>query len=441
MELCAAQTACGPITDKNDGKPIVEVFSLDEMIGPFDQSTYSFPNLFTELTDMWKINVLLYPLAEARRLAGEKVIQEDRVFMTPLSYKQLVDIIEEHGEKISKTETKVSKNLYRDILEAAHEFRILGPSRELSLSMEVVDLVEKADDANLVYMISVDHSAKRVTICFRGSIHSSDWATGYELYMKDAPNPIKKHSSQKSTIKIHHRFYKALFKPSMRESDVPEGEGWTQYREILQDHVQPILRKNPGYKLYVTGYSYGAALATLFAFQASSETDDKVPKPVSLVSIGGPYVGDDSFRSAHQLLEGLGKLRHVRLTNHKDIVPIVPKISWRWNVLDMKSHVGTLFKHVGVNVRLYEGDVPFELSYPRVRTGIFSTALDEMTRAWEQTLLANLSLNPVDYFLWPNHSLGEYGKRVHASEKSLSILQLNELYARHDIVGRLVPQI
>lgn len=98
-------------------------------------------------------------------------------------------------------------------------------------------------------------------------------------------------------------------------------------------------------QLYVTGHSLGGALATLFAFEAAAAPDSLIPKPVSLFSIAGPYVGDESFRSAHQLLESLGKLRHLRVSNHKDLVPTVPKISFRLNVFNQSSHVGAFFKH------------------------------------------------------------------------------------------------
>jgi predicted lipase len=88
--------------------------------------------------------------------------------------------------------------------------------------------------------------------------------------------------------------------------------------------VYSMLQTHPGFKLYVTGHSMGAALATLFASGAAAEADTVVPKPVSLLTCTGPYVGDQSFREAHQLLESLGKLRHLRVTNHKILSQLFP---------------------------------------------------------------------------------------------------------------------
>jgi len=193
-------------------------------------------------------------------------------------------------------------------------------------------------------------------------------------------------------------------------------------------------------QLYVTGHSLGAALATLFAFEAAAEPDSVIPKPVSLFSIAGPYVGDAGFRAVHQHLEAHGKLRHLRVSNHKDIVTIVPKMAFRWRFYDPESNVGALFKHVGINLRLYDGDYAPELKYPRVRTGYFSSTWEELGRGWEQTLFTNFSWNPSDYWKWPNHSLREYNKRVMAHKPALSSIQLNDMYGRKDIVGVLVPQ-
>jgi len=184
----------------------------------------------------------------------------------------------------------------------------------------------------------------------------------------------------------------------------------------------------------------GGALATLFGFAAAAEPDTVIPKPVSLFSIASPYVGDDSFRSAHQVLESQGKLRHLRVANHRDLVPLVPKFSFKWTLFDSDASVGSLFKHVGMNLRLYEGDTTFEVQYPQVRSGYLTSIWGELSRGWDQTLFTNWSWNVADYWKLPAHSLREYNKRVQANKPGLQSIQLNDLYSRKDIVGYLVPQ-
>ena len=161
---------------------------------------------------------------------------------------------------------------------------------------------------------------------------------------------------------------------------------------------------------------------------------------MSLFAVAGPYVGDESFCNAFQLLESLGRIRHLRLVNHKDLVTTVPKMSFRWKFYEKDSNVGSLFKHVGMGVRLYDGNTPFEIIYRKKRSGWLSSSVDELARGWDQMLFTNFSWAFSSYFSWPWHSLREYNTRLQANKPALETVFLNELYARPDIVGKLVPQ-
>lgn len=163
-------------------------------------------------------------------------------------------------------------------------------------------------------------------------------------------------------------------------------------------------------------------------------------KPISLFTFGGPYVGNASFRLAHQLLESLGKLRHMRVTNHMDMVTTVPKMSLPWPTARKSAHSGAMYKHVGLNLRMSEGAVPLEISFPKVKDGYITGTIDELTRAWDQSLVNNFSWNPLDHWDWPFHTLREYNERVQAYRSCLKTLHLNDLYSQRDVVGELVPQ-
>lgn len=156
--------------------------------------------------------------------------------------------------------------------------------------------------------------------------------------------------------------------------------------------------------------------------------------------MAGPYVGDESFCQAFQLLESLGRLRHCRIANHKDLVTTVPKFSFRWRFYDKESHVGALFKHAGMGLRLYEGSTPFEILYRKKRSGWISSSVDELSRGWDQMIFSNFSWSMSAYTTWSWHSLREYNARVQANRPALETIYLNDLYARQDIVGKLVPQ-
>jgi hypothetical protein len=309
----------------------------------------------------------------------------------------------------------------------------LRPARILAVDDDFPEL-------DLVYSVEVNYLCKRVTVAFRNTQTKQDWAKDTQIWMQDVENPVSKHATQKPTVRVHHGFFKYLFAQSTRgRMKGPSGEALSQFQEILQLHVLPTLKQYPDFKLYVTGHSLGGALATLFGFAAAAEPDSDLPKPVTVISIASPYVGDESFRSAHQVLEGTGRLRHVRVSNSKDIVPLVPKFSFKWNIFDSTSSFGALFKHVGMNLRLNDGDTPCEIVYPAIRTGKWTSWWEEWSRGWEQSLLTNWAWKTTDYF-GPNHSLREYDKRLRANKPTLQSIQLNDCYSRRDIVGYLVPQ-
>lgn len=219
-----------------------------------------------------------------------------------------------------------------------------------------------------------------------------------------------------------------------------DGKLLSNYEEIVQQSVVPIVRQYRGYKLYVTGHGLGAALSTIFGFMAATESDSKIPKPVTVMSFAAPLIGDASFRSAHQLLESQGKLRHLRVSNQNDARTLGPVISLRWEFYDKASHVGRLFKHVGMNLRLHDGDSSFDLAYPKVRSGYFSSLCDEFWRGWDEQLDVQWSCIPLEIFTRRFHRLKEYNRRVLAHKPSLQSIKLNELYARPDLVGHLLSQ-
>ena len=431
LDACNILLAAGRDQDSENKSPLHDG-ETNERISPFlpyTQDGYVFPDLYTELDEMLECCTLIYPLVELRRKARTGIVDES-ILKLPMSHSKLWDIVNAHREQL--LDTKFATEFYLQTLQAAESRSFFSPT-------SIVACDDEFEQEELVYTVEVHEARQRVTVCFRGSVTNTDWATDYQVYMKQVPNPLASHASQEEFIRFHNGFHDYLLETNSRGAKGANGEDLSEYQEILYHHVLPVLRKYPGYKLYVTGHSLGAALATLFGFYAATEADEVIPKPVSLFSIAGPYAGDASFRAAHQLLEAHGKLRHLRVSNHKDVVTIVPKMSFKFNIFDSTAHVFALFKHVGVHIRMFEDETtPMEISYPRVRTGYWQSTVEELSRGWEQSLPANWSWNPTDLVKWPAHSLKEYGQRMDANKPVLSATQLNSLYERKDIVGNLV---
>jgi predicted lipase len=96
----------------------------------------------------------------------------------------------------------------------------------------------------LVYAIWVNRLHKRITVIFRGSTTQTDWATNYQVYMKEIPNPTMAcHKSQESTVQVHNGFCEYMFTHSERGVTGTNGEALSEYEEILQEHVLPVLQE------------------------------------------------------------------------------------------------------------------------------------------------------------------------------------------------------
>jgi hypothetical protein len=107
-------------------------------------------------------------------------------------------------------------------------------------------------------------------------------------------------------------------------------------------------------------------------------------------------------------------------------------------LMQMLAHFGTLFKHTGMCLKLFPNeDANVEIFFPMVRTGWYNSLYAEFVCRWDQSVFTNLTWNVVDT-TW--HSLSEYNRRLGIQKRNLEKMELNDLYSRHDIVGRLIAE-
>ena len=227
----------------------------DDSVSPFlaYEGGFRWPDLYNEMSEMLDSCLLLYPLVAAP--------SESKINRMPMTQPDAMCHIVNSKEKLMSDPDQ--KEFWEEIYQAAQE-------RRLEVSQPEEDGEEKkADDAGvlgsssirivaishnpntqLAYMIQVNETWKRVTLCFRGS--SSVDTNSAEVYMTTMRNPAKDgRNDQDDDIRVHHEFYKYLFKHSSEETTEPNEEGGrlTGYQEILQFHVLPLLRQYQGYKV------------------------------------------------------------------------------------------------------------------------------------------------------------------------------------------------
>jgi predicted lipase len=74
--------------------------------------------------------------------------------------------------------------------------------------------------------------------------------------------------------------------------------------KAILTQVASFFEQHPGYRLYVTGHSLGAALATLFTVEAVVSKDFDIPTPVTCINVASPKCGNATFKKAFEVSVG-----------------------------------------------------------------------------------------------------------------------------------------
>lgn len=157
------------------------------------------------------------------------------------------------------------------------------------------------------YMIE---STDSIIVAFRGTVTDRDWIMDATAYQTPFP-----YASSNNVGAVHHGFLKLYMS--------------------CRNHIMNTLKSRSKRKtLYITGHSLGAALAVLHAFDVSLNLNFK---HVSMLSFGGPRVGDPLFASTYDR----NVVNSIRIVNRFDEIPKLPPKSIFW----LNGHVYH-YKHV-----------------------------------------------------------------------------------------------
>ena len=354
----------------------------------------------------------------------------------PISAKEVVRLVARHRPEIEAS-SRIGKDATQLYLNVLDGIQATSSSRELEVDFRsamttnhnnnnntdndtaktspvlvdfsIVAVQDDHVDQELVYAICVDTARRRITVLFRGCSTRMDWSICANNILHEAVNPLMQQSmddttgtkdsrdrqnhdpqdylyqqqqqqqqQQPSTIAIHSGYCNYLFNSSR------QANGVCKFDEIVAK-LQELLIEYPGYQVYVTGHSLGAALATVFSFQAaatqcletlSNPASKKTPPqqqqhPITCINFASPMVGNLDFETAFRSLEARGLLRCLRVTNHFDIFTQLPdRGNWLYVIfccwgLHLVAYVGwsllfflcfqkNVYRHVGMDLHMYK---------------------------------------------------------------------------------------
>eukprot|EP00565_Helicotheca_tamesis_P003966 CAMPEP_0185730382 /NCGR_PEP_ID=MMETSP1171-20130828/9717_1 /TAXON_ID=374046 /ORGANISM="Helicotheca tamensis, Strain CCMP826" /LENGTH=507 /DNA_ID=CAMNT_0028399413 /DNA_START=110 /DNA_END=1633 /DNA_ORIENTATION=- len=390
---------------------------------------YAWPNLLEEAKEMTLASKSQYPITFLRREAKagnlkrsdeilalfgeEESLAKDGEKRRSAHAADIIQIVEENREYITK---KFGGDINWLYVFTQMDERATEGGDPGSIAFKKID--HEFEEKRAAYGINIDRNRQRATVVFRGTWAdgTDDWNRNLQFATRPMETPSQLQDANEELpkeVNIHQGFYEYLFDNSERGEQFAE----QRYEEVLND-VLPILKENPGYKLYITGHSLGGALGTLTAFKMAASNIEEIPKPITCISVGSPLVGDETFREAFHELEKTGWIRKLRITNDNDPVPLGPPVS-----LD-----GKVYRHVGINLRLADSGGSFDIDYPKAD----ETFVEKFSKAARFSFLNIFSADPMRM-----HSCDEYISRMQSMAESLEGKDLNSLYQDTKLVGNL----
>ncbi|CAH9117991.1 unnamed protein product, partial [Cuscuta europaea] len=183
-----------------------------------------------------------------------------------------------------------------------------------------IGYVAVCDDAEEI--ARVGH--RNVVIAFRGTATLPEWLENLRIMLTPLPDDMAPAAADADRDSQQPMVQRGLL--SMYTSSGHKCGGRQSLRDAIREEMQYIVKRYGGgggaISVTITGHSLGAALATLAAYdiRTTAEWGDAPPPLVTVVSFGGPRVGNKEFRSR---LEASGT-KILRIVNRDDPITKVP---------------------------------------------------------------------------------------------------------------------
>ncbi|MED6158203.1 Dolichyl-diphosphooligosaccharide-protein glycosyltransferase subunit dad1 [Stylosanthes scabra] len=201
-----------------------------------------------------------------------------------------------------------------------------------------------------------------VVIAFRGTATCMEWLENLRATLTHLPNQVE--GKDDIAPMVQKGFLSLYTSKTSKQASL---------QEMVREEIGRVIKsyRNEPLSLTLTGHSLGAALAILSAYDITATFEN--PPMVTVVSFGGPRVGNKSFR---RILEQNG-IKILRIVNPDDVFTRVPGFSVSKNESDVEGnedvHVARLlgwlhrrvedmqlvYADVGQELRLSSKDLPY----------------------------------------------------------------------------------
>jgi len=369
-------------------------------------------NLYSKLNPMLFSSELIYGFAQLRQKAKREVLEREDLILPG----DTTAPGETEAERLETFSQSVDANItVQDIAEfTSLNLEKLNDGSHVNSDLFVLSLLalSKIERAHLVhfdadysgktfvYALLVNHDQKRITAVFRGSQNVGDWISNVQ-FLKDPLETPKSLVSlgfdESKKIKVHGGLKDYVFYKTGKD----ERQKYSQIKNKILNLYQS--GECDGYELFVTGHSLGGAVSSMVAFElaASQKIEPFLKgKPVVNITFASLYVGGKVWGEAFELLEKAGRIQHIRVSNKKDLVPVLSPTPD--------------FRHVGVNLYL---DPALENKYEFFHWG-------------KRSLLWQWSFTPVS-----NHVMQEYYTRCKSIGPYIGDATIDEIYKTFSITN------
>ncbi|KAE8673611.1 RNA-directed DNA polymerase (Reverse transcriptase), Ribonuclease H-like protein [Hibiscus syriacus] len=162
-----------------------------------------------------------------------------------------------------------------------------------------------------------------ILVAWRGTKTASEWGNNFQFFPRVSGSDL---FPGQTAVMMHKGFY-SLYTGKIPVSTRDKISARKQVLDAIKELVEEY--KNEEKSVTVTGFSLGAALATLTAMDIITNGYNKTitgePFMVTAFTFGGPRVGNDGFAS---VFDTLG-LRLLRIKNEKDFIPSIPLVPYK----------------------------------------------------------------------------------------------------------------